>query len=186
MTPARTPGNLLASLHRRRTRKRTVTDFIMLAIFVLMFGGLGVMLIVVGTREHFTQRRLMTSAVPVEARILSVEVKSSTSRDNDTRPLRSTSTTTHLPEVRFEYSIGDTRYESDLLYPTIIHRSYASRESAAEEVREYTPGMTLKAYADPTLPDRGFLRLESTSNPKWFIIAGALSLLFLGLISPFL
>jgi hypothetical protein len=50
MTPARTPGNLLASLHRRRTRKRTVTDFIMLAIFVLMFGGLGVMLIVVGTR----------------------------------------------------------------------------------------------------------------------------------------
>lgn len=176
----------LPKLLRRRERKRTVTDYIMLGIFVLMFGGLGTMLLYVGTREFFIQRRVLATAVPVEAIILSADVRTSKSNDTDTRLLRDNSTTTHLPEVRFAYTFRGVRYESDMLYPTVIVRSYASRESAAEDIREYVPGAIVKAYADSSLPQRGFLRLERSSNPTWFIIAGFLTLGFLAIISRFL
>ena len=176
----------LAALLRRPERKRTVMDYVMLAIFVLMFGGLGVMLIGVGVREWFIQRRVMATAVGVDAVILSAEVKSSRSADTDQRLLRDNSTTSHTPEVRFGYVFNGVRYESDMLYPTVIVRGYASRESAAEEIRAYTPGATVKAFADASFPERGFLRLESSSNPKWFIAAGVVTLIFLAVISRFL
>jgi hypothetical protein len=176
----------LAALLRRPERKRAVMDYVMLAIFVLMFGGLGIMLIGVGVREWFIQRRVMATAVGVDAVILSAEVKSSRSADTDQRLLRDNSTTSHTPEVRFEYVFNGVRYESDMLYPTVIVRGYASRESAAEEIRAYTPGATVKAFADASFPERGFLRLDSSSNPKWFIAAGVVTLIFLAVISRFL
>lgn len=176
----------LAALLRRRERKRSIMDYVMLGIFVLMFGGLGVMLIGVGVREWFIQRRVMATAVAVDAVILSVDVKSSRSADTDQRVLRDNSTTSHTPEVRFEYVYKGVRYESDMLYPTVIVTGYASRESAAEEIRAYTPGMKVRAYADASFPERGFLRLEWSSNPKWFVVAGVLSLVFLAVISRFL
>ncbi len=176
----------LGKLLRRRERKRTIMDYVMLAIFVLMFGGLGVMLIGVGVRESFIQRRVMATAVGVDAVILSADVKSSRSADTDHRSLRDNSTTSHTPEVRFEYVFNGVRYESDMLYPTVIVRGYASRESAADEIRAYTPGAKVRAYADASFPERGFLRLESSANPKWFVVAGVLSLVFLALISRFL
>jgi hypothetical protein len=73
-----------------------------------------------------------------------------------------------------------------MIYPTVIVRAYASRESAAEDIREYLPGSVVKAYADATLPQRGFLRLERSSNPTWFIVAGILTLAFLAIIARFL
>lgn len=173
-------------LLRRRERKRTVTDYVMLAVFGLMLGGLGVTLIVVGVREHFIQRRLMATAVPVDAVILSAEVKTTRSADTDSRPLRDNSTTSHTPEVRFAYTFGGVRYESDQLYPTIIQRAYASAESAAEDIREYAPGKNVRAYADASAPERGFLRLEASNNPKWFALAGVLTLCFFAVISRFL
>jgi len=176
----------LAKLFRRRERKRTVTDYIMLGIFVLMFGGLGTMLLYVGTREFFLQRRVLATAVPVEAVILSADVRTTKSNDTDTRLLRDNSTTSHHPEVRFAYTFRGVRYESDMIYPTVIVRAYASRESAAEDLREYLPGSVVKAYADATLPQRGFLRLERSSNPTWFIVAGILTLAFLAIIARFL
>lgn len=176
----------LARLLRRKERKRTVTDYIMLGIFVLMFGGIGSMLLYVGTREYFLQRRVLATAVPVEAVILSADVRTTKSSDTDTRLLRDNSTTSHHPEVRFAYTFRGVRYESDMIYPTIIVRAYASRESAAEDIREYVPGAVVKAYADATLPQRGFLRLERSSNPTWFIVAGFLTLGFLAAIAKFL
>ena len=159
-----------------------MADYIMLGIFTLMFGGLGIMLLVVGAREFFVQRQVLATAVPVEAIILSAEVKTSRSSDTDTRLLRDNSTTTHHPEVRFAYTFRGVRYESDMLYPTVIVRSFASHESAADDIREYVPGGTVKAYADASLPQRGFLRLERSSSPTWFIIAGFITLGFYAII----
>ncbi len=161
-------------------------DKVMLVLFVVMFGGLGVMLLVVGVKELVLQRRIVASAVPVEAVILSAEVVSSTSRDSDYRLLRDNSTTSHRPEVRFAYAVDGVRYESDLLYPTVILQGYASRESAAEEIREYVAGAAVRAFVDPSIPQRGFLRLKSTSNPVWFMVAGLLTLVFLAVVSRFL
>lgn len=158
----------------------------MLAIFVLMFGGLGIMLIAVGTRELFMQRRVMANAVQVEAVVLSANVLESTSPDKDRRPLRDNGMKSYVPEVRFAYTIGGVRYESDMLYPTVIVTGFASRERAHEEIAEYTSGAKVRAYADASSPQRGFLRLESSANPKWFIVAGVLTLIFLAIISRFL
>ena len=86
----------LASIFSRKPRKRTMTDIIMSVFFALLFGGLGVMLLVVGTREHFMQRRLLAAAVPVEATILSSEIRTSTSSNSTSSSGRSTTTTSHL------------------------------------------------------------------------------------------
>ncbi|MBX3380766.1 MAG: DUF3592 domain-containing protein [Phycisphaeraceae bacterium] len=171
---------------QRLRRKRTFMDYVMLAIFVLAFGGLGITLIAVGTRELFIQKRVMANAVEVEAVVLSATVKESTSPDTDRRLLRDNSTKSYVPEVRFAYTMGGVRYESDLLYPTVIVNGYASRERALEEIGEYTPGAKVRAYADASVPQRGFLRFENSANPKWFIVVGVLTLIFLAILSRFL
>lgn len=157
----------------------------MLGIFTLMLGGLGVMLISVGTREFIVQRRVYASAVPVEATVLSCRVVSSRSMDTDQRTLRDNSTTSHRPEVRFAYTIDGKRYESDLLYPNVIHYAYASAEEAAGAIAEFKAGTTIKAFADPSHPERGFLRMQKTNAPIWFVIAGFLSLTLLGVVIRF-
>lgn len=167
-------------------RKRSFMDYVMLVLFVLVFGGLGIILITVGTREFFIQKRALASAVAVDAEILSATVRKSTSADTDTRLLRDNSTTSYMPEVRFAYTLNGVRYESDLLYPTVIVKGFASRESAQEEIRDYEKGVRVKAYADVSAPERGFLRLEGSTNPAWFIVGGVLTLAFLALISRYL
>lgn len=160
-------------------------DWIMTGVFTLMLGGLGIMLIVVGGREFVAQRRIMATAVPVEATILSATVITSRSSDTDTRPLRDNSTTSHTPEVRFSYTFGGVRYESDMLYPTIIQRGYASKASAAAEIAAYQSGATTRAYADASAPQRGFLRLEKSNGPVWFMVAGCLTFGLLAVVYRF-
>lgn len=171
---------------RRKKRKRAFMDYVMLGIFVLVFGGLGIMLITVGTRELFIQKRVLANAVEVEAEVLSAGVTESKSLDTDQRLLRDNSTKSYVPQVRFAYTLGGVRYESDLLYPTVIVTGYASRESALEEIREYTAGARVRAYADVAEPQRGFLRLTNSANPQWFIVAGVLALVFLAILWRFL
>ena len=167
---------------QRPRRKRAFMDYVMAAIFALVLGGLGIMLLVVGTRELLIQRSVMANAVEVEAVVLSANVTASTSLDTDQRLLRDNSTKSYVPEVRFAYTVGGVRYESDLLYPTVIVTGYPSRESALAEIQEYTQGTKVRAYADAANPQRGFLRFENSANPKWFIVAGVLTLLFLAIL----
>jgi len=171
---------------QRPRRKRAFMDYVMAAIFALALGGLGIMLLVVGTRELLIQRSVMANAVEVEAVVLSANVTTSTSPDTDQRLLRDNSTKSYVPEVRFAYTVGGVRYESDLLYPTVIVTGYASRESALAEIQEYTQGAKVRAYADAANPQRGFLRFESSVNPQWFIVAGVLTLVFLAILWRFL
>ncbi len=179
------PRSRWQRLFHRTKRSRTVGDLFMLGVFTLMFGGLGIMLVFVGTRELFVQRRIIATAVPVEATVLSTKVISSRSMDTDRRTLRDNSTTSYLPEVRFAYTFGGVRYESDLLYPTVIHHAYASAEEAAAEIAEYKAGATTMAFADVSHPERGFLRMQKSSGPVWFIVAGCLSFVLLGVVFRF-
>ncbi len=169
-----------------RERPRRTMDVVMIILFALFLGGLGVMLIVVGAREYVLQNRVLSNVALVDAVILSAEVKSSTSYDSDHRLLRDNSTTTHTPEVRFEYTVEGKRYESDMLYSTAIITGHASKKSAAEEIRAYAVGTRVRAYVNPQLPERAFLRLESTNNPVWFMVAGVLTLGLLAVLLRFI
>jgi len=143
-------------------------------ITFIIFGGFGLVMLYVGVTQYFMQRRLLANARRVDAVIVHSSVFSSTSADTDRRPLRSTSTTTYRPDVKFRYRVGDTDYESDLLYPNVIVRAYASRESAAEELAPFPVDAKVQAYVDPSLPDKAYLLASAGSGPVVFIIIGLL------------
>lgn len=141
-------------------------------IVFLIFGGFGFVMLYVGVTQYFRQKRLLRRAVPVRATILKSEVFSSTSADTDPRLQRSTSTTTHRPEVRFRYEVNGATHESDLLRPNIIVTGYASREAAAAVLAPYPVGAEVSAWVDPETPDAGFLEAEAGAGPVVFMIIG--------------
>lgn len=143
-------------------------------IATVIFGGFGIMLLYVGVTQLFMQRRLLANARRVDARIVHADVFSSTSSNMDRRPLRSTSTTTYRPDVRFRYVVEGREYESDLLYPNIIVQTYASRAAAEEALAPFPVNATVQAYVDPALPDKAYLIASAGSGPIVFIIVGAL------------
>jgi len=143
-------------------------------ITFIIFGGFGLVMLYVGVTQYITQRRLLANATRVPAVIVQSQVSSSTSSDTDPRPLRSTSTTTHRPDVRFRYTIGGAEYESDLLYPTVIVRTHASREAAAEELALFPVNAMVQAYVDPSMPDKGYLIPSAGNGPIVFIVLGVI------------
>ena len=84
------------------------------------------------------------------------------------------STTTHDPEVRFRYEMDGHTYESDLLRPSAIVRTYASKESAMDELAAFPVGATVQAYVNRAMPDKAFLVRESSAGPIVFLILGFL------------
>jgi hypothetical protein len=141
-------------------------------IVFAIFGGFGLVLLYVGVTQFVQQRRLLTRARPVDAVITMSEVFSSTDKDRDGS--RTTSTTTHRPDVKFKYVVAGREYESERLYPTTITRTYASREAAAEELRAFPVGATVQAHVCDGDPDKAYLVAEAGTGPLVFMIVGLL------------
>ncbi len=143
-------------------------------ITVVIFGGFGLVMLFVGVTQFVRQRRLLANAERVDAVIVHSQVFSSTSADTDARLGRSTSTTTHRPDVKFRYRVGGTEYESDLLYPNIIVQTYASHDAAADALAPFPLHATVRAYVDPSLPRYAYLLADAGNGPIVFIIIGLL------------
>lgn len=152
-------------------------DAFMRWLFVILFGGLGVMLVYVGVTQFFMQRRIAAHARPVQAEIIHSEVIRSETRDSDRSVTRNTSTVSFTPEVAFRYSVKGTVYESDLLRPNIIVTSFASHEAAAEEIAAFPVGAQVQAWVDEAHPDKAFLILEKGIGPIVFMLVGPVALL---------
>lgn len=146
-------------------------------IFVVMFGGLGAMLIYVGVTQYFLQKRIAANARSVEAEILRSDVTKSVTRDTDRSVTRNTSTTSYSPNVRFRYFVNGVPYESDMLRPNIIGTSFASHEEAANEIAPFPVGARVTAFVDDGRPDKAFLILEKGAGPIVFMLVGPLALL---------
>jgi hypothetical protein len=143
-------------------------------VIMILFGGGGLVLLYVGVTQYFQQKRLLANATRVDAEIIASTVFTSTSGGVGDKPLQDTRTTTHRPDVRFRYVVKGKTYESDLLRPTIIVRTYGSESSAAEELAPFPVGARVPAWVDPSLPDKAFLLAESSSTPVVFMVLGAL------------
>jgi len=144
-------------------------------ITFILFGGFGLVMLYVGLTQAQQQRRLLRNAQPIQATITHSEVRSHTSSDTDRRTTgvgSNTSTTTHRPDIRFRYSFAGTDYESDLLRPTAIVRSYGSHAAAAAELVPYPLRAVVSAHIDPTSPAKAFLLAESSNAPLVFILIG--------------
>lgn len=151
-------------------------DTFMRWLFVLMFGGLGLMLLFVGVTQYFLQKRIAANARPVQVTIIRSEVIRSETKDTDTSLTRSTSTVTWSPEVAFTYQVNGQTYESDMLRPNIIGTGFASQEAAAEEIAAYPSGARVIAHVDEAHPDKAFLKLETGSGPIVFMLVAPLAL----------
>lgn len=137
------------------------------AIVFLVFGVGGLVMFYVGARERELQRRLLVDAQPVAARIVESAVTSSEAKEKD-------ETSTHRPDVRFRYALGGVEYESDLLRPSAIARTYASRDSAAAELAPFPRDATVTAYVSPAMPAKAYLVRDWSAGPIVFLIVGAL------------
>lgn len=155
-------------------------------LFVILFAGLGLMLVYVGVTQFFMQRRIAAHARPVQAEIIRTEIIRSDSRDTERSVTRNTSTVTYSPEITFRYSVKGVAYESELLRPNIIVTSFASREAAAEEIAAFPVGAQVQAWADEAHPDKAFLLLEKGIGPIVFMLVGPVALLAAGLAWRFL
>lgn len=143
-------------------------------LVILIFGGLGLVMLGVGVRQYVQQRRLLRNAIAVEAVITRSEVRSSTGPDTDRRVSRNNSNNTHTAEVRFRYQVAGREYESDMIYPTMIVRGYASRDAAAEELAPFPVDARVRALVDPSRPDKAFLIARAGAGPLVFMIVGLL------------
>lgn len=148
------------------------TKLIVRGLVLLVFGGGGIVMYYVGAREFLHQRLLMRTSVPISAEIIESRVQTSTTSDTDSRLLRDNSTTSHLPIVKFRYAMNGRSYESDLLRPTVIVHSYASKESAEEELAPFPLGKNVTAYVSPELPEKAYLVPEKSAGPMVFLILG--------------
>jgi hypothetical protein len=136
-------------------------------IAVVLFGGFGLVLLYVGATQFVMQRRLLANARRVDAVIIQSEVHTSSSSSRR-------STTSHRADVRFRYQVNGVEYESDLLHPNIIVRGYASYEAAREELAPFPLNATVRAYVDPSLPDKAYLVPTAGNGPVVFIVLGLL------------
>jgi hypothetical protein len=143
-------------------------------ITFIIFGGFGFVMLYVGVTQYFQQRRSLINAERVDAVITYSEVFKSVSADTDNRLGRSNSTTSYRADVKFRYRVGGEEYESDLMYPTIIITSSASREAAEAELAPFPVGAKVRAYVDPSHPEQAFLIASKKAGPMVFMILGLL------------
>ncbi len=141
-------------------------------LIMLVFCGFACVMLYVGFTQYLQQRRLLSAARAVEAEIIESRVEVSRSADTDNRPLRDNSTSSYRPVVRFRYRVGQQPYVSDMLRPTIILRSYASKEAAQEELTPYPQGAVVTAHVCDDEPSKGFLIAEASVGPVVFMIVG--------------
>jgi hypothetical protein len=143
-------------------------------ITFVIFGGFGVMMLYVGVTQWRQQKHNLANAVRVDAVITHSAVFTSTSADTDSRLGRSTSTTTHRPDIKFRYRVLGTEYESENLYPTDIVRGYAGADAAAAELAPFPVGTAVRAYVDREQPAKAFLIASRSKGPIVFIMIGLL------------
>ncbi len=143
-------------------------------ITFILFGGLGLMLLVVGVVQMRQQRRNLAHAEPVVATIEHAAVFTSTSADTDPRLDRNTSTTSHRPDVRFRYEVAGRTWRSERLYPSVIVRSYATAAAAAEELAPFPVNAQVRAWVNPAYPEQAFLIAEAGQAPLVFVVLGLL------------
>ncbi|WP_167755839.1 DUF3592 domain-containing protein [Vitreimonas flagellata] len=145
-------------------------------VFVLMFAGLGAMMLYVGVAQYVLQHRIAEYARPIEVEIIHSEVTRSLSSDTDPSLSRNTSTTTYTPEVRFRYVVEGRAYESAMMRPNIIETTYGSHEDAAAALADYPLGARVQAWVDDAHLENAFLILEKGIGPIVFTIVGLLAL----------
>lgn len=125
-----------------------------------------------GLIEVHKQSALMARAQPVDAVIVSADVRRDLVRHTSSTQGRSTSTTTitYVPEIRYTYAVAGAEHTS-----TQVHTfpQNGTEPWAQSIVAQFPPGTRVTAYADPAHPDRAFLIRAWMPDPYYLVYTGA-------------
>lgn len=118
------------------------------------------------------QSALMARAQPVDATIVSAEVRRDVVRHTSSTRSRSTSTTTitYIPEVRYSYAIAGAEHTAAQVY---TFPRNGAESWARSVVAQFPPGAQVTAYADPAHPGRAFLIRAWVPDPYRLVYTGA-------------
>jgi hypothetical protein len=81
--------------------------------------------------------------------------------------------------------VQGTAYESELLRPTDIVRTFPSAERARAELEPFPVGAKVTAFVNPDHPARAFLIAEPSAAPAIFVVLGFVAPLFGALLARF-
>ena len=133
------------------------------AVIVLM---VGLAVTGYGAYDYAQGSSAVDDAVAVDATITELDVESTSSGSDAGVDYR--------PTVRFTYEYEGTEYASTSVFPSAITPNYDTESAAREVVEGYAVGESTTAYVDPSDPDGGFLKAQTSNAP---LIAAALGLL---------
>jgi hypothetical protein len=143
-------------------------------IVTVIFGGFGLVMAFVGIKQYFMQRRLLANAERVDAVIVHSEVFSSTSSNTDRRTLRSNSTTTHRPDVKFRYRRKGGGVRERPAVPDDHRADVCVTGVGSGSAGAVSAQCGVKAYVDPALPNKAYLIASAGAGPVVFMVLGLL------------
>ncbi|MBN1346408.1 MAG: DUF3592 domain-containing protein [Phycisphaerae bacterium] len=134
----------------------------MLKLFIALFTIIPLTFVGVGTYLVHRQHHKITTCRPVEATVLSTDIKVTQSRNSDGR-----TSTSYQPIVVYRYEVDGRTYTCDAVTPLA---ESASRSWANEIVNKYKKGREVTAYYDPKEPAEAFLEKQYSFFPYMFIL----------------
>jgi hypothetical protein len=144
---------------------------------IAMFTAAAALFIAIGANLALEQQRKIDAARAVPGVVVSAEVRENTTTDTKNRR-----TTTYRPIVRYHYSIGNSIFGSDRVFP--ITQETSGRR-AREIVERFRPGANVTVWYDPANRDPtklsdSFLIREWDFSP-YFLILCAMTFFATGL-----
>ncbi len=131
---------------------------------------LGLLIGTGGLYLAFDQYWKINNFKPVDARVISTSIEKHVSRSG--RGGRSVS---YSPVVKYTYSVGSEKHESNQVFPISFSGSY---EFAKKTIEMFPPGKRTTAYIDPGDPSRSFLVKRYFFIPYLLVLVGILLFLF--------
>lgn len=140
-----------------------------LGLFVLVFVGVGIYLILRSKRDKEKARQSLNWPA-TSGKVLAARMIESTSTDSD-----GDSSTTYRAHVQYEYEVMGASYTNDKVNVGMVV-STSSTKKAQETLARYPVGSTVKVYYDPNNPADSVLEQKASSN-----LTLILGIIFLGI-----
>ena len=147
-------------------------------LFVLgLFIG-GVVLTFYGVIDYQERQSNFDNAVEVDGTIQSIEVTEEQKVD----------TVVYRPNITYTYTVNETQYTADTIYPGVYQYTKGSRDAAEEFASQYTVGETIPVFVNSQDPTEAFLKEEiegwwKTLRPYLLMVFGGLMALLSAAVS---
>src|SRR4051794_14266589 len=129
---------------------------------IAMFTAAAALFIAIGVNTVLRQQQVISAARPVPGLVSFSEFRENIETDPKNRR-----TTTYRPIIRYHYTVGDSVFGSNHVFP-ITQETSARR--AHEIVNRYPKGASVTVWYDPNRPGEAFLIREWDFSPYLLIL----------------